>query len=90
MENQFIFGTSNILFLKNNPFPCDKFDIYLDDIFIKLIGEKVFCKGDRIESIEISGEDKWKYFQKGFPQDLEIEKRNLDEVIGEIEKFKEN
>ncbi|WDF46360.1 hypothetical protein PQ459_15835 [Chryseobacterium sp. KACC 21268] len=75
---------------ENNPFPCDKFEIYLDDIFIKLIGEKVFCKGERIESIEISGEDKWKYFQKGFPQDLEIEKRNLNEVIGEIEKFKEN
>lgn len=75
---------------ENNLFPCNKFDIYLDDVFRKLIGEKVHCKGERIESIKISGEDKWKYFKKAFPKDLEIERRNLDEVISEIEILNEN
>ncbi|MNY00084.1 hypothetical protein D3C86_1325660 [compost metagenome] len=48
------------------------------------IDEKICCKGNKIESIKISGENKWKYFKKGFPQDLEIERRNLDEIIYNI------
>lgn len=69
---------------ENRGFPCTKFEIYLDNDLKYAIDEKICCKGNKIESIKISGENKWKYFKKGFPQDLEIERRNLDEIIYNI------
>jgi len=73
------------LISEDKPFPCNRFDIYLDNSFKYAIEEKINCKGERIESIKISGKDKWTYFKdKGFPNDLEIEKKKFDEVINEI------
>lgn len=73
------------LISEDKPFPCNRFDIYLDNSFKYAIEEKINCKGERIESIKISGKDKWTYFKdKGFPKDLEIEKKKFDEIINEI------
>ncbi len=73
------------LITEDNPFPCNKFDIYIDSNFKYAIEEKVNCKGEYIESIKVSGNNKWRYFKdRGFPEDLEIESKTLEEVIEEI------
>jgi len=69
----------------NKPFPCSKFDIYVDNNFKYAIEDKINCEGQVIEPIKISGKDKWTYFkERGFPGDLEIEKLKFDEVLREI------
>jgi hypothetical protein len=73
------------LISEDQPFPCERFDIYADNNFKYAIEEKVNCIGGSVETIKVSGKDKWTYFkQRGFPDDLEIEKKTLDEVISEI------
>lgn len=73
------------LISEDKSFPCDRFDVYTDNEFKYAIKEKVKCMGERIEPIKISGKDKWDYFDaKGFPNDLEIEKKAFDEVMNEI------
>lgn len=73
------------LISENKPFPCSKFDIYVDNNFKYAIEDKINCEGQMIEPIKISGKDKWTYFkERGFPGDLEIEKLKFDEVLREI------
>lgn len=78
----FYLWNEQYLIPENEIFPCAKFDIYLNNEFKYAIDEKIYCKSDKIDTIKISGDDKWVYFDKrGFPEDLELEKQKFEDII---------
>ena len=78
----FYLWTEQYLIPENGNFPCNKFHIYFNNEFKYAIDEKIYCKSEKIDTIQISGDDKWSYFEKrGFPADLELEKQKFEDII---------
>src|SRR5688500_15138247 len=74
----------HLLIYEELPFPCDKFEIYKDEIFYTAIDERIYSTGNKIEGIKVSGKVKWDYLKDQWPDDLEIEEKSLNEVLEEI------
>jgi hypothetical protein len=66
----------------DGPFPSETIEVYLDDTFKYAVEEKVNCKGKRVDTITVSGKEKWEYFgHRGFPEDFEMEEKGFDEML---------
>ncbi|MDJ1483574.1 hypothetical protein QNI16_23955 [Cytophagaceae bacterium YF14B1] len=70
---------------EEEPFPCEIFEVYQDDVLIYSMETKVRCQSEKLKAITVSGEEKWKYFgDRGFPGEFEPEPKGLDGILDEI------
>lgn len=87
--NSFYLWNDQWLIPEDLIFPCSEFEIYLDETVKFALERKVNCKGQKIKTIKISSNEKWKYFgRKGFPGDLEKEEKRIEEIETEIKTIK--
>ncbi|NOU61989.1 hypothetical protein [Marinifilum caeruleilacunae] len=71
--------------IDDKDFPSDKLEVYIENAFKYGIGKKVNCLGNKVTPIIVKGDYKWSYFGKlGFPDDLQIEDKQFDAIIEEI------
>lgn len=86
--NCFYLWDDQYLIPEDGSFPCDIFEVYLDEVFIHIAETKIRCIGEKIKEITISGKHKWTYLEwRGIPYDFENEQKGLDEVMKVIENF---
>lgn len=72
---------------KSTNFPNNYFEIYADELIKNSLGRKVVGIGDKLDSLIVKTKDKWTYYGiHGFPDDLEIENKKIDELLEQIKK----